>query len=74
MDTNKDGGRTRSGIPCVIHNLLVGFYEGDTRYQQLLCGEAADDGGEKEKLIPLLLTLGLLPHRVHCETGSGKQK
>jgi len=43
MDTN-EGGRRRSGIPCVIHNLLVGFYQGDTRSQQLLYEEAADDG------------------------------
>jgi len=43
MDTN-EGGRRRSGIPCVIHNLLVGFYQGDTGSQQLLYEEAADDG------------------------------
>ena len=37
-------------------------------------GKAADDGGEKEKLIPLLLTLFLLPHRVRCETHNRNQK
>ena len=53
MDTNEGGRRRRSGIPCVIHNLLVGFYQGDTRSQQLLYEEAADDGCETEVIYEL---------------------